>query len=141
MLMRITISVALASFAVIPAQAGELACMMKYTNGSVAAWTFANNTSRTPGSVGSIVETGYKSTSGSAFYPPGSRPVWLWQPNNYGSYNLIQQNDSSYQIVTFPGSNGGTSAFMLHNGVVLGKGACSFHIENEDVIPDVAPGD
>jgi len=140
MLTRIIIAATLsASLTAFPAQAEELACMMKYANGSIAAWTFANNTSRSPGGVGSIVETGYRSTSGNAFYSPGSRPVWVWHPNKYGAYNLIQQNDPSYQIVTFPGSNGGTSAFMLHNGVVLGKGACSFHIENEDAIPDVAP--
>jgi hypothetical protein len=115
----------------------DLTCFVSKPDGSKVFWTFAPNSGSTDGApVATFVETGYQGGGKQVFSQAGARPVWIVTKTASGDIDMIPRATPDYMLR----EDTQGVATLLHRGVILGAGRCSYHPRpTAGTIGDVAP--
>jgi hypothetical protein len=128
--------------------ARDLQCSVTGADGSPMAWWFATNTRNMDGSVGgTMIETAAHSHGRDISAAPGSRPIWVFEPNPDGGLTLTSRSDPGWSIVAqhFVDTGHGTVSgrvTVYRNGAVIGEGICARqyvppNLPNAATVPDL----
>ena len=109
---------------------GDLLCSVTDAQGRQTSWAFANNTTNSANTLGTMVETGVVKQNGQELAnAPGTRPIWIIYTNSVNGLTLKWRQDPTWMIgMDAPTSNANwnrATAHLFHNNRMIASGFCA----------------
>jgi hypothetical protein len=99
----------------------DIGCNIRDTVGNNLTYMFGANSVNSDGSFGgTLVETGFEKNGTMVISERGVRPIWLFNANVAGGYNLHSRAAPGWTLSVF-----GSRATLTHNGRFAGGGYCN----------------